>query len=369
MKTGRLLTAAFMITSLGILNSSGWAGTVSVPPRPKKTYTKATVKWPNASTTSSYAFAVPCGQTTNVCATVTPARLAPKFSWVDPAGVLTVTAATDPTCNGGQGGFLTVGGPATACTPGPQAISAKLNGKVVSTGQGVLLGIETETLATIPADRTRKKLGVGEEVALTLLPASLSPISWSNAGGGTLNATSGGSVVFAANDRAATPSVTATFAGVPVSVAFTVVEPSSESAIKTSEDTFPAGTQGAGMRLEIAIAPTDVSFQNVESQEVPGPATSINGYFTSFPPDSLKHIPSGWVRIAPGNKKFDHAAFSGYPSPWSPGGFQWIIPIEWRVVGSASGGTLPNRIQAFSITNSSGTSTVSKLGQSVTRTP
>lgn len=367
MKTTRLMTAALMITSLAILNSSGRAATVSVPPLAKKTYTKATVKWPTLSATS--AFAVACGNTANVCATVTPARSAPKFTWIDPANVLTITAGTDPSCNGGQGGFLTVGGPATGCTPGQQSIVAKLNGKVVSTGQGVLLGIETETLATIPADRTRKKLGVGEEVTVTLLPASLSPIAWSNAGGGMLNATSGGSVVFTANDSAATPSVTATFAGVPVTVAFAVVEPSSESAIKTSEDSIPAGTQGAGMRLEITIAPTDVSFQNVESQEVPGPATSITGYFTSFPPDSLKHIPAGWVRIAPGNKKFDHAAFSGYPSPWSAGGFQWIIPIEWRVVGSASGGTLPNRIQAFSIANSSGTSTVSKLGQSVTRTP
>jgi len=369
MKTARLATAALLISTLGILNESAWAGTATVPPLAKKTYTKAKVTWPNLSATSAYAFAVACGNTANVCATVTPARLAPKFSWVDPAGVLTITAGTDPSCNGGQGGFLTVGGPATGCAPGQQAIAAKLNGKVVSTGQGVLLGMETETLATIPSNRTRTRLGIGEQVTLTLLPTGLSPITWSNAGGGTLDATSGGSVVFTANDRAASPSVTATYAGVPISAAFTVVEPSSESAIKTSEDVFPAGTQGAGMRLEITIAPTDVSFENVESQEVPGPATSITGYFTSFPADSLKHVPAGWVQIAPGNKKFDHAAFSGFASPWSAGGFQWVIPIQWRVVGSANMGTLPNRIQTFSITNSSGTSTVSKLGQSVTRTP
>ena len=123
------------------------------------------------------------------------------------------------------------------------------------------------------------------------------------------------------------------------------------------------------MRLEITIAPTDVSFENVESQEVPGPASNITGYFTSYSTSSLVHVPAGWVPIGAGNKKHDHAAFSGWPPPWSVGGFQWIIPIEWRVIGGAYVGTLPNRIQTFAITNTVGTSSVSKLGQSVTRTP
>lgn len=154
-----------------------------------------------------------------------------------------------------------------------------------------------------------------------------------------------------------------------MTVNFTVVEPTNESGVKYSEDVYPGGTQGAGMQIAITIHPTDVSFEWVESQEVPGPATNITGYFTSYPPDSLKHVPAGWVRILPGNKKYDHAAFSGFPSPWSAGGFEWVIPIEWRVVGSANAGTLPNRLQRFSISGATGTSTVSKLGQSVTRTP
>lgn len=237
-----------------------------------------------------------------------------------------------------------------------------------------VIGIETETQATVPSDRTRKKLGIGENVSLTLTPAGLSPIAWSKTGDGSLSATSGGTVIFTAYDRATTPSVTATYDGVPCSMAFTVVEPTSESAIKSSEDSFPAGTQGAGMRLEITISPTDVSFENVESQEVAGPASNITGYFTTVPAVDLAHTPTGWVQIAVGNKKYDHAAFSGIlpsgsPPSWSTGGFQWVIPIEWRVVGSAHLGTLPNRMQTFAITNAAGTSTVSKLGQSVTRTP
>lgn len=229
--------------------------------------------------------------------------------------------------------------------------------------------VEIETEVTVPSDRTRKKLGVGEKVTLKLQPSSLSPVTWSLSGNGTLSATSGNPIIFTAHERASTPSVTATYGGVSYTVGFTVVEPTSESAVIQSEDTFAAGTQGAGMRLEITISPTDVSFERVESQEVPGPATNITGYFTNYPPNSLRHVTAGWVRIAPGNKKYDHAAFSGWPSPWSTGGFQWVIPIQWRVVGKTNIGTLPDRIQTFSIDDANGTSTVSKLGQSVTRSP
>lgn len=232
-----------------------------------------------------------------------------------------------------------------------------------------VLKVESETVATVPADRTRKKVGVGEQVTLTLQPTSLSPVSWSISGNGMLSATTGNPITFTAHDSASTPSVTATYAGTPCTVAFTVVEPTSESAVKTSEDTFSAGTQGAGMWLRITIAPTDVSFQWVESREVPGPATSITGYFTNYPASSLAHVPAGWVSIAPGNTKTDHAAFSGFPPPWYAGGFEWIIPIEWRVIGKTNVGTLPNRTQTFSIAGTNGTSTVTKLGQSVTRTP
>lgn len=140
MRAASILTAALMTASMGLLNSSGWAGTVSVPPLPKKTYTKATVKWPTLSATSNLAFAVTYGKTTTVCATVTPNRLASKFTWADPEGALTLTAGADPSCNGGSGGFLTIqAGIASDCTKGQRSIQAKLNGKLVSTGQGVVM--------------------------------------------------------------------------------------------------------------------------------------------------------------------------------------------------------------------------------------
>lgn len=285
------------------------------------------------------------------------------------------------------GGFIWVGGPASWTGTIPPDFAGVHNGSFSGTYQpppgggtggpphvytweadtaAEVVKLETITDATIPSDRTRRKLGVGEKDTLTLVGAS-GPVTWSLSGPGQISSTSGNPIRFTAHERASGASVTATYKGKTYPGNFSVVEPASESAIKQSEDNYPAGTQGAGMWLEITISPTDVSFERVESQEVPGPATDITGYFITHTPPA--HVTAGWVGIAPGNIKHDHAAFSGWPSPWSAGGFRWVIPIQWRVLGSANVGTLPNRIQTFSIADTNGTSTVTKLGQSVTRSP
>jgi hypothetical protein len=152
-------------------------------------------------------------------------------------------------------------------------------------------------------------------------------------------------------------------------VTFNVVEPASETATKTSEDNFQAGTQGVGMVLHVTVQPTDVSFAYVEMQEVSGPATNITGYFQQFDPANFYHTANGWAALDPVNAVNDHASGSGCPSPWYAGGFDWDIPRQWRVIGKTKIGTLPNRLQHYGITASDGTSTVSKLGCSATRTP
>ena len=52
------------------------------------------------------------------------------------------------------------------------------------TANVLTLMVETETAATVPTDKTRKKLGVGEDVTLTLHPTGFSPITWFKMGGG-----------------------------------------------------------------------------------------------------------------------------------------------------------------------------------------
>jgi hypothetical protein len=129
------------------------------------------------------------------------------------------------------------------------------------------------------------------------------------------------------------------------------------------------------MCLEITVAPTDVSFENLQYREVGGPASNVSGYIADFlqknPQVNLTHTPAGWLTISEGNKEYDLAAFvpGVFTPPWYAGGWQWDIPVEWRVGQNGSVGTLPHRLQTFSVMNTAGTSTVSKLGQSATRTP
>lgn len=229
--------------------------------------------------------------------------------------------------------------------------------------------IKTETEAFLPSDLSRKTLGVGELVFISLEPSSLSPISWSVAGGGSLSSSTANPTTFTAHERMSTSTVTLTYGPLSLEVKFTVLEPVSETAVIDFVDTFPPGQQGVGMELyPITVGPTNVSFWKVECRELPGPASNITGYYTNYPP--IYHdANTNWIPLGVLNDWSDHASFEQAPPPWSVGGFEWDIPVEWRVIGSSNSSNLPNRLQVFSITGTNGSSTVSKLGQSTSRTP
>ena len=61
--------------------------------------------------------------------------------------------------------------------------------------------LRTETYATVPANITRKKIGVGERVQIWLRPNVNAPIVWMPPLSGTLSATSGQIVTFTAADH------------------------------------------------------------------------------------------------------------------------------------------------------------------------
>ena len=230
--------------------------------------------------------------------------------------------------------------------------------------------ITTETVATAPPDRTRRTIGVGEQVTLTV--SAVGGAYWSVSGGGATYPLSGRSTVFTARGPGTSTVTAAIYNGNSCTATFTVIAPSHETAVKSGPDyTFPQGSQGAGMNLRITVHPTTVSFRNIEIREVPGPATRIWGYFTQFREYDLAHRPVGWASILPGNVESadDQCELSNAPKPWSDGGFEWQIPIEWRFTSSTQAdGTLPNRVQTFTL-QSDGTTTISKLGQTVTRSP
>ena len=249
--------------------------------------------------------------------------------------------------------------------------------------------METECVSTKPADRKRTKLGVGEEVKLTITPASLSPIKWSVTGDGKLSSTSGSTVTFTAHDTASKPKITAEYAGTKKDVEFEVVAPTTPTVTRVSVlSSYIAGQAGSGMTCQFQYNPTDVSFYRVQILEVPGPATNVTGYFTNptFSAAALYHNPNpNFVSLGPDNKLagavVDTAAYKisipngtgGWPA-WSDGGFEWVIPNKYRVTGASNttGYPVGNVTQKFTIATS-GATTVTKQGAgpaaSVSRTP
>lgn len=222
-----------------------------------------------------------------------------------------------------------------------------------------------------PADQARLTIGVAEEISID----STETATWTVSGGGTVAPASGPSTLFTAPDTAGAVTVTATYAGGGhCDITYTVLAPTGVTMTKVSEVAYPAGAQGAGMFTDVFFTPNNVSFYNLEILEIPGPASNVTGYFTNYTANQLRHTPSTtWFGIGLDNKltQQDQAAFAvSLPPPWYPGGWDWIIPWNYRRVGSGGAGYLISNVtQSFRITSTNGTSSVSKAGASVTRTP
>ena len=232
--------------------------------------------------------------------------------------------------------------------------------------------IDTLTEATVPADRTRKILGVGEKVTLTAHSDPGDSVSWvlSPIGAGELSSLTGNPVTYTAFEKADPSSVTisATYDGClsGVSVTFTIFEPTSERVDYHFKLPLPPHAPGLSVQYNpIIVLPNDVSFKNVECKELPGPASSIWGYLENKVPDELYHWPNGnWSGLGEYNNWSDIAFFAiaEEPLPWAPGGgYTWIIPVRWRVIGKTHIGSLPDRTHVVSFTED-GRVTIEKFG-------
>jgi hypothetical protein len=233
------------------------------------------------------------------------------------------------------------------------------------------------TVATVPQDQKRKKLGVGEEVNLTLKPSSMPSPTWvlnGTPGTSVLNPLTGITSFLTSGKRACTPTTEATILGETVKIDFNVVQPTGETATKTSDMSFAAGTQGVGMELEITTLPTDVSFYNVEVIEIDQGTQNITGFFVPFPANSLAHTPNpNWIQLSQENQWADSAGFFGWgnSTTWANGTYEWAIEVRWRVVGqeAGQGEVLGNRTQTHTLHDNTGRSTEDKMNNSATRTP
>ena len=129
------------------------------------------------------------------------------------------------------------------------------------------------------------------------------------------------------------------------------------------------------MNLIMTLLPTNVCFKNLSVVEVPTDEGTHTGYFaaTSFSNRWYHTIQNGagtWTDVDYDNTCGTDQAYMGLcDPPWTMGVLSWIIPKAWRPYwGNAQmARQFTTYTQNFSIT-SDGTVTVSKLGNSVSRT-
>lgn len=227
--------------------------------------------------------------------------------------------------------------------------------------------IRSSTVKSAPngAADTRTRVAVGEVVRLV---GSLDG-AWS-ANHGKLHGSHGMHTTWTAPASPGTTTIRFSGGGRSTTKKFTVIAPNHLSMKRASVDSWPAGVQGAGMITNVTIGPRSVSFGNVEWLEVPGGPSHIFGYFTKY--KGLQHHPNpNWLGWNDANTGLtDHASLFRWPKPWSPGGFQWNIPNKYRVAGvGGAGHVFTTTHQIFRMTNKKGTTTITKGGASVTRTP
>jgi hypothetical protein len=200
----------------------------------------------------------------------------------------------------------------------------------------VLCTITSETFASVPANRARLKIGVGEDVALTVSPG---PATWSLQGDGVIAPTSGTTVVFRAGDTTGAATITAQGQGCSCSITFMVIGPS-DLVMRQSPDSWTrhdTDYPSSGFLGVPYISPDDVSFYNVRVREK-NSAASVEGYYAPF--GYVTHMPqgtdySGWLQVmdcVPGlGSKVNgiDRIWSGHISHTpSPG--RMVFPIQWE---------------------------------------
>ncbi len=238
--------------------------------------------------------------------------------------------------------------------------------------------LTSETVAQIPTDRKRVRLGVGEEITFKVTPEQANA-SWATTVG-ALDTTTGPKVKLTLDDTVgAAKKVTADYLGQTLEKEFEIFAPTGvDNATVESTVSGTVGNASAGMHLyPVVVAPTDVSFYNVRMLEVGRNATNITGYFTTHaPPSHIGHGADDWFKLDEKNQwppDYDYAALGSTdcPAPWTiAGSFTWEIPAKWKVViGPTSSGehTITGWNQIFSI-QAGGTASVQKFGRTVTRT-
>ena len=160
--------------------------------------------------------------------------------------------------------------------------------------------IKTTTVATAKSNpnKSRKRIGVGEEVACVLESAPTGgTVVWTTTGSGGCHIQGDGySASFTAGDEATSATISASFTATiaeqevsgTCSTTLTIVEPAAVTGIKLREGIAhhppplpPSGDVYAGAYMEVRwhLMPDDVSFYNVWTKELECAATNVTGCY------------------------------------------------------------------------------------------
>ncbi|TFG45162.1 MAG: hypothetical protein E4H31_03090 [Dehalococcoidia bacterium] len=241
-------------------------------------------------------------------------------------------------------------------------------GTIIPMFSPLMIVSETKFSAPDGSANTRTDVGVGENVTFKGSVAG----NWTATDGTPRILDNNNEFSWTAPNRAATVTIKLTVGNNEESILMNVIEPDGITATKKNEISYPAGTQGAGMKLIFNYHPKKISFGNVEAKEVSGPASDIRGYYKMHGMPHYHNSGDTFFSIGEDNKlknAEDTAAQSGYPKDWSDGRFEWIIPNKFQVKTEGGDGKKFTKVtQAFSI-DGTGKTRITKAGESVERSP
>lgn len=149
-----------------------------------------------------------------------------------------------------------------------------------------------------------------------------------------------------------------------------VIPPQDILAAKEEEISYRPDSISAGMLLRFKLFPDDVSFYNVQTKEVSGPASGIEGYYHRYDPTVLEHD-SGDTFFSYRQDNYDTvrdvASLEDENPPPGEGQYRWVIPNHYRIAGSSGNGHHFTNVQQIFKLNRTGRLTILKAGQRVSR--
>ena len=227
---------------------------------------------------------------------------------------------------------------------------------------------ETETTAIWPQDRSRRTIGVCEEVLIYLRPFvdGLSLFK-SESDSFLIKESPNNRWKYTAPCHASADAIGTSDSGSMFS--FDVIEPTGYASELVAIDRHGAPCGVAGefeMWLDLTLLPTNVSFANIHVMEVGMVSTNATGYFlepahTNLLVHSHTQGADTWISVGAFNKLSDKAGPEELSQPWGVGGeMTWPIPNRFIKPGAATDKYFCNTDECFSLT-SNGTVRVEKF--------